>query len=338
MLSWWKQTPQGGPRIQQLWVYPIKSCRGTRLDESAYGEEGLEYDRQWMIVDAATHRFLTARTIPQSLLIHPVINRETASLEITIPPSSSALPSSTFSVPLAHPVTYLSDPEGDESLDHDYSVFGSDPQDGYSVGSPELIAALSEYMGREVLLIRKGLTKRTVKEVPGVVHSEGLDPVLGFADFYAFQIASATSLNELTTRIPSLSSDPSFSSARWSPSTLSAQGGLEITRFRPNIVVEGLREAWEEDGWKKVRFGDEEEVEVPSYDPATGVRDKLLPDAVMKDRVVQPLSAPKVCFGVLASPLKKQGGRLKVGDSVTVLDAYPKSPTGVWVRNEDRVN
>lgn len=79
----------------------------------------------------------------------------------------------------------------------------------------------------------------------------------------------------------------------------------------------------------------------------------------MKDRIVQPLSAPKVCFGVLASPLKKQGalpisffyeeewklmmtrlagGRLKVGDVVTVLDSYPKSANGVWVRDEDRVN
>ncbi|BGO99733.1 MOSC N-terminal beta barrel domain-domain containing protein [Rhodotorula toruloides] len=347
MLSWWKRTPQQGPRIQQLWVYPIKSCRGTRLDESAYGEEGLEYDRQWMIVDAATHRFLTARTIPRMLLIHPSINRNTDSLDITVPSSSSTSTPSTFSVPLAHPATYLSDPKGDESLDHDYTVFGCEPQDGYSVGSPELIAALSEFMGRDVLLIRKGLTRRSVKEVPGVVHSEGLDPVLGFADFYAFQISSATSLNELTTRIPSLSTDPSFNQTRWSPSALSTQGGLEIARFRPNIVIEGLKEAWEEDGWKKVRFAEGEEVEVgmkcgrcqvPSYDPATGVRDKLLPDAVMKDRVVQPLSAPKVCFGVLASPLKKQGGRLKVGDAVTVLEAYPKSANGVWVRNEDRVN
>ncbi|BGP32177.1 hypothetical protein JCM10296v2_003957 [Rhodotorula toruloides] len=60
--------------------------------------------------------------------------------------------------------------------------------------SPELIAPLSEFMGRDVLLIRKGLTRRSVKEVPGVVHSEGLDPVLGFADDYAFLISSATSL------------------------------------------------------------------------------------------------------------------------------------------------
>ena len=47
---------------------------------------------------------------------------------------------------------------------------------------------------------------------------------------------------------------------------------------------------------------------VPSVDPNTAKRDKLLPDGVMKDRVVQPLSAPKVCFGVLCAPKKKSGG------------------------------
>lgn len=257
--------------------FPPLNQSGPRPDAACLAQ----YDRQWMIVDAATHRFLTARTIPRMLLIHPSINRDADSLDITVPSSASTSPPLTFSVPLAHPATYLSDPEGDESLDHDYSVFGCEPQDGYSVGSPELIAALSDFMGRDVLLIRKGLTKRSVKEVPGVVHSEGLNPVLGFADFYAFQIASATSLkcappfyitfapsdpraprSELTTRIHSLTTDPSFNQTRWSPSALSTQGGLEITRFRPNIVVEGLKEAWEEDGWKRVRFAEEEEVEV----------------------------------------------------------------------------
>jgi hypothetical protein len=89
------------------------------------------------------------------VLIHPVINHTARTLDVTVPSPSGE--SSTFSVPLAHPSTYLDDPENDPSLDHNYSVWGSDPQDGFEVGSPELIDALSEYMGRRVLLIRKGL-------------------------------------------------------------------------------------------------------------------------------------------------------------------------------------
>ncbi|GAA5908918.1 hypothetical protein JCM6882_005484, partial [Rhodosporidiobolus microsporus] len=76
---------------------------------------------------------------------------------------------------------------------------------------------------------------------------------------------------------------------------------------------------------------------LPSVDPATGVRDKLLPDAVMKDRFVLPLLSSKVCFGMLSSPHKKEGGFLRVGDVVTVLEAYPKPKEGPYVRNEDKV-
>ncbi|GAA5820033.1 hypothetical protein JCM11251_005456 [Rhodosporidiobolus azoricus] len=345
----WRSRPSHQITVKELWVYPIKSCRGTSVQESTYGEEGLEFDRQWMLVEKETHKMLTARTIPKMVLIHPVINRTSGMLDITVPTSSQpdCATSTTFSVPLAHPATYLPDPSSDPSLDHDFVVWGCAPQDGYAVGSPELLEALSSFMGREVLLIRKGETKRNVQEVPGVVHSEGLDPVLGFADFYSMLVASARSLNELTSRIPSLSSEKEFNPARWSPSAIAQQGGIEITRFRANILVDGDGlEPFEEDGWKQIKIGEDERIEcgfrcarcmLPSVDPATGVRDKLLPDGVMKDRFVQPLSSKKVCFGILSSPHKKEGGILKVGDSVSILEAYPKSKDGSYVRNEDRV-
>lgn len=219
-----------------------QSCRGTRVEESAYTAEGLEYDRQWMIVDAQTHKFLTARTIPKMVLIHPSINRETGKLDVSVPSANDKDERQVFSVPLAHPTTYLDDPESDPSLDHDFQVWG-DTQDGFAVGSSELHTALSDFMGRQVLLIRKGTTKRSVADVPGVVHSADLDPVVGFADFYALLIASATSLKELNRRVPDV--------VEQSPPDLA------INRFRANIVVEGLKEPWEEDGWKAVRIGEE---------------------------------------------------------------------------------
>ena len=202
-----------------------------------------------MIVDADSHKFLTARTLPKMVLIHPTIRREAGQLDITVPSSSSSSEApetrgETFSVPLAHPTTYLAHPDQDPSLDHDYVVWDSPAQDGYTVGSPELHAALSAFLGRSVLLIRKGLTKRTVADVPGVVHSEVLDPVVGFADFYALLLASATSLAELNRRVPTTVEEKD-------PTT------LEINRFRANVVVEGLSEPWEEDGWKQLRIGDE---------------------------------------------------------------------------------
>ncbi|GAA5920387.1 hypothetical protein JCM6882_009091, partial [Rhodosporidiobolus microsporus] len=262
MFNWFARAP-AQITVMELWVYPIKSCRGTSVQESAYGEEGLEYDRQWMLVEADTHKFLTARTVPKMVLIHPVVNHAAGTLDITVPSSSDeATPSQTFSVPLAHPTTYLPSPSTDPSLDHDFTVWGCDPQDGFAVGSPELLAALSAFMGREVLLIRKGETRRSVADVPGVVHTEGLDPVLGFADFFSLLIATAQSLNELTSRIPSVSSHKDFNPARWSPSSIGSQGGLEIARFRANILVDGEGlEPFEEDGWKQIRIGNDERIE-----------------------------------------------------------------------------
>ena len=203
-----------------------------------------------MIVDADSHKFLTARTLPKMVLIHPTIHRETGQLEIAVPSSDAPEKGQTYSVPLAHPTTYLANPDQDPSLDHDYVVWNSPAQDGYTVGSPELHAALSAFLGRNVLLIRKGLTKRTVAEVPGVVHSEHLDPVVGFADFYALLLASATSLAELNRRVPATIT---------TTTTVDEEDpiSLGINRFRANVVVEGLSEPWEEDGWKQLRIGDE---------------------------------------------------------------------------------
>lgn len=47
--------------ISKLVVYPIKSCAGVELQESPYSITGLDYDRQWMMVDLRTKKMITAR-------------------------------------------------------------------------------------------------------------------------------------------------------------------------------------------------------------------------------------------------------------------------------------
>ncbi len=50
------------PVITQLWVYPIKSCRGVAVDTATLLASGLKHDREMMIVDADNGRFITQRT------------------------------------------------------------------------------------------------------------------------------------------------------------------------------------------------------------------------------------------------------------------------------------
>ncbi len=59
-------------RIAAVHVYPVKSCAGVSLDESLLIETGFEFDRAWMLVDAAGV-FVTQRELPRMALIQPTL-------------------------------------------------------------------------------------------------------------------------------------------------------------------------------------------------------------------------------------------------------------------------
>lgn len=56
--------------VSQLWVYPIKSCAGVRVQEAILTETGLEFDRAWMVVDGCGE-FLSQRAWPRMALVQP---------------------------------------------------------------------------------------------------------------------------------------------------------------------------------------------------------------------------------------------------------------------------
>lgn len=49
--------------LSGLYIYPIKSARGTRLERAHFSDLGLDYDRRWMLVNPEGH-FLSQREIP----------------------------------------------------------------------------------------------------------------------------------------------------------------------------------------------------------------------------------------------------------------------------------
>ncbi|KAI8911686.1 pyridoxal phosphate-dependent transferase [Gorgonomyces haynaldii] len=51
-------------QIEHLVVYPIKSCRGVKVEQSIVTRSGLQFDRQWKIVDVH-ERPMTLRKYPQ---------------------------------------------------------------------------------------------------------------------------------------------------------------------------------------------------------------------------------------------------------------------------------
>ena len=62
-------------RIAGLFVHPIKSCAGIALDEALLVETGIEFDRAWMVVDAAG-MMVTQRDLPRMALVQPQLKTE----------------------------------------------------------------------------------------------------------------------------------------------------------------------------------------------------------------------------------------------------------------------
>ena len=55
--------------LSEIWIYPIKSLAGIRLQRAMVKQKGLVYDRRWMLVDEAG-RFLTQREHPEMSQFH----------------------------------------------------------------------------------------------------------------------------------------------------------------------------------------------------------------------------------------------------------------------------
>ena len=59
-------------RIEQLLIYPVKSCAGVAVPEALLTDTGLDLDRAWMVVDAEGE-FVTQREMPRLALVQPQV-------------------------------------------------------------------------------------------------------------------------------------------------------------------------------------------------------------------------------------------------------------------------
>jgi uncharacterized protein YcbX len=166
------------PRLSEINIHPVKSCRGTPVESALFDRWGLLGDRRWMIVDQTDH-FLTQREEPRLALVVPRHLGETLLLEAPGEP------------PLRLPATGS---DGEERL----VTVWDDTCRARDQGKPAA-EWLSRYLGRPVRLVRMGATfDRPVDPSwagPGVQVS--------FADSYPALIISEASLEELNRRLPS---------------------------------------------------------------------------------------------------------------------------------------
>lgn len=306
----------GRVEVSKLLVHPIKSCRGTSVASARYTPEGLENDRKWCIADGDTHQVITAREVAKMVLITPTLPDASGLLHVSFPDDSGCEP---FAVP--------ADPD-DATLAtwarlDDIKLWGDlidsyvcETASGSGARSPSAI--LSDFFGRDVLLVMKGPSPRVCAPTDAYPN---LKSSCVFQDGYPLLVLSEEGLDdierELREHVGTQGIDPRWKDAK-----------LAVERFRPNIVVKGAG-PFEEDFWEEIAVGDVSAPGItlvskctrcllPNVSPETGERDKAVPYKVLlKFRTgLHPKMKTKPCVGCNGVP--RGAGVVSVGDAVYV--------------------
>jgi uncharacterized protein YcbX len=269
--------------ISQLWWYPIKGCRGARVESATLAATGLEFDgvgdREWVVVDA-DGEFLSQRELPSMALIEPRLAG--GALRIRAPGML------TLEVPLAS--------EGDVMQ---VRVWNDEIP---AVTQGEVADAwFTSFLGRPCRLMRFDPEARRLSNRR---YSGEIEAPYKFADAFALLICSEASLADLNARLAAKGL---------------AQVGIE--RFRPNIVLGGI-EAHEEDYVSEIAVGAARlravkpcvRCTVPNVDPATGLAGHEPGDTLAVYR--NDAKAGGVTFGVNAIVESGAGVALRAGDGV----------------------
>ncbi len=168
------------PVVSKLWVYPLKSASGIRLDQAEVDARGFALDRRWMLVDAKGG-FITQRKHPRLALIGCAMSGE--NLVLTRPDGSA------LEVPLRLAVRA----SVTESIQ--VRIWGSECR-ALRVGQ-QADGWFSEFLGVECRLVF--MPESTRRRVDSESGSD--DDIVSFADGYPFLLVGQSSLDDLNGRL-----------------------------------------------------------------------------------------------------------------------------------------
>ncbi|XP_058389658.1 mitochondrial amidoxime reducing component 2 isoform X1 [Diceros bicornis minor] len=295
-VAWRRARPRRRGRLQQvgtvaqLWIYPVKSCKGVPVSAAECTAMGLRSghlrDRFWLVIKEDGH-MVTARQEPRLVLVS--ITYEDDRLILRAPSMDQlVLPSK---LPSSNEV-------------HDCRLFGLDIK-GRDCGD-EAAQWFTNFLKTEAFRLvqfEKNMKGRPSGEIfPDFVQNYYQ---VAYPDCSPVMILSEASLADLNTRL---------------------EKKVKMENFRPNIVVTGC-DAFEEDTWDELLIGNVEMKKVlacprcilTTVDPDTGVIDRKEPLETLKSyRLCDPsekqIYKTSPLFGIYYSVEKI--GSLKVGDPV----------------------
>lgn len=277
------------PTISQLNVYPIKSCAAIALDASRLLPHGLEYDRHWMLVDAAGH-FVTQRVLPRLALVRPalvdgeLVVRAPGRPDLRTPLDTSALAGARRVEVTVWKSTLVALDTGEQTA-----------------------RWFSEFAGMPLRLVR---FDPAAERIASRQWTGELAAPVRFADGYPLLVIGQASLDDLNARLSKKGIEP-----------------IPMDRFRANLVLTGL-DAYEEDYLESLRIdADGGEIElrlvkpctrcpVPTIDQSTGAPDPRWPtepsDTLSAYRA-DPRVEGAITFGQNAIVVAGAGASLEVG-------------------------
>ncbi|WP_175939605.1 MOSC N-terminal beta barrel domain-containing protein [Caballeronia sp. BCC1704] len=284
--------------LNELYVYPIKSCAGITLQRAMLRETGLEYDRNWMVTDASGG-MLTQRTHPRMALIRTAF--DAGNLVIDAP----GMP--TLRTPLDAAALSNAEPMR--------ATVWRDTVDALDTGA-QTAQWFSELLGMPTRLARfASQARRNVDPkwtAPLTTHTR-------FADGFPLLVLGQASLDDLNARL----------AQKGAPA-------IAANRFRPNLVIGGL-DAYEEDFVEDMLIrADGRDVQlrlvklctrcpVPTIDQSTGAPHPDWPHEPLDTMSTYRASAQhdgKLTFGKNAMVLEGEGAMLETGQAVDAQIAF----------------
>jgi uncharacterized protein YcbX len=268
-------------KLSEIYIYPIKSLGGIRLDVTNITTRGLENDRRFMLVDE-NGRFLSQREHPQLAVFQTEIEAE--SLKITHKKNGSTLQIS---------LQYSLNLKVTQSL----NVQIWDDETSAIEVSPEASSWFTQAIGIPARLVY--MPEESQRKTDAQYSLTG-EEITSFSDGYPILIIGQSSLHDLNNRL---------------------EYPVNINRFRPNFVYtdgEPFEEdAWHEFTVGNVRFFGVKPCArciMTTIDQETGEKKGKEPLLTLnKYRKV----GNKILFG--QNVLISQLGTVSVGDDVTVL-------------------
>ena len=231
--------------LSDLFVYPIKSAAGIRVNQSSLTSRGLSFDRRYMLVMPDGH-FMTQRRFPKVALIQPQILLDDHALLIKAPGMDFLKIS--LSIEIDH--------SGDLSK-LEVDVWG-DLISALSCG-PTAGSWFTQFLETPCQLVYMPDTTQRPTD-----HGKfGPEEVVSFADAYPYLLSSDASLAGLNQKLSANNANP-----------------VSMNRFRPNLVVSGDISPHAEDEWKQLRIGEAifkvakpcSRCSIPNVDQETGDR------------------------------------------------------------------